>query len=92
MLQQKPLIKLESFLSIGGNVLHTHSEHYGGWRGGNGHWFSPTATLNIHQPGETEEQSFYPAQSVSFRLKVSDAQKLSAYFASLARKLMEVEA
>lgn len=88
-----PLIKIEAFTSVGVNVFHAHAEfHHQGYRGGNGAWFLPSAQLNIHQPGETEENAFYPAQSISFRVSPQKAQALSAYFAKLARQLTGVEA
>lgn len=88
-----PLIKIEAFTSVGGNVFHAHAEfHHQGWRGGDGRWHYPQATLNIHMPGETEEHAFYPAQSISFRVSPQKAQALSAYFAKLARQLTGLEA
>ena len=89
---QQSLVKLNEFHAIGGNVFHAHAEFFGnGYRGGNGQWFSPSLMLNIHQPGETEEQSFYPAQSVSMRLTPQKCQELSAFFAKVARQLQGVE-
>lgn len=91
----QPLVKLNEFHAIGGNVFHAsasfHGIHGRGYQGGNKLWFYPAATLNIHQPGETEEQSFYPAQSVSLRLTPDKCQELSAFFARVARQLQGVE-
>ena len=88
-----PLVKFESFLAIGGSVFHAHTQyHSAGYRAGDGRWFFPSAQLNIHMPGETEEHAFYPAQSIGFQVSPQKAQALSAYFAKLARQLTGVEA
>jgi hypothetical protein len=57
------------------------------------HGRAPGAGVRVMQPSTGGDDSHYaPPSDVYLYLSVADAQKLSAYFSAIARKLQGVEA